>query len=121
MYYPAITIGIHSKITSSWKGPYVIEKCLNDVTFRVREENSSKQQILHYDTPKPFFEPPPTSNAPTRNKTRLFQSFQDRADTHKQIDGTLNNVDCLNFLPALSSIFTPIPTIGQTIASIASI
>ena len=96
----------------------MIEKCLNDVTFKIKDENSSKQQIVHYDRLKPFFEPPPTSNVPTRNRPRNFQTTQDRVETHKHIDGTLNQDDCLSFLPASSRIFTPIPTVGRTTASI---
>ena len=68
LYHPAIAVGTTSKFASPWKSPYNIEKCLNDVTFRIKEENTTKQQIVHYDRLKPFFEPPPTSNVPTRNK-----------------------------------------------------
>ena len=116
LYHPAIVVGTISNFASPWKGPYIIEKCLNDVTFRI-EENSAKQQIVHYDRLKPFFEPPPTSNVPTRNKPRIFQSTQNITDARKHIDGTLNHDDCLSFLPAPSSIFTPIPTVGRTTAS----
>ena len=118
LYHPAIAVGSTSKFASAWKGPYVIEKCLKDVTFGIMEETSSKQQIVQYDTLKPFFEPRPTFNVPTRNKSRIFQSFQDRADTYKHIDGTLNHDDCFTFLPTPSSIFTPTPTVGLTTASI---
>ena len=117
LHHPAIVVGTTSKCASPWKGPYVIEKCLNDVTFKIREENSSKQQIVHYDRLKPFFEPPPTSNVPKRNKPRNFQPTQDRVDTHKHIEGTLNHDDRFSLLPAPSSIFTPIPTVGRTTAS----
>ena len=120
LYHPAIAVGTTSKFASPWKGPYVIEKCLNDVTFRIKEENSSKQQIVHYDRLKPFLEPPPTSNVPTRNKPRSFQSTQDIADIYKHIDGTLNHDDCLSFLPAPSSIFTPIPVVGRSTASVTT-
>ena len=89
------------------------EKRLNDVTFRIKEENSSKQQLVHYDRLKPFFEPPPTSIVPTRKKPRHFQSPQVRADTHKHKDGTLNHDDCLTYLPASSGVFTPIPAEGE--------
>ena len=95
----------------------MIEKSLNDVTFKIKEENSSKQQVVHYDRLKPFSEPPPMSSVPTRNKPRNFQSFQDRADIYKHIDGTLNHDDCFTFLPASSSIFTPISAVGRTSAS----
>ena len=117
LYHPAIAVGTTSKFANPWKGPYVIERCLNDVTFRIKEENSSKQPIVHYDRLKPFFEPPPTSNVPTRNKPRIFQPIQGRADTYKHIDGKLNHDDCFTFLPASSSIFTPIPAVGRTTAS----
>ena len=117
LYHPAIVVGTTSKFASPWKRPYVIEKCLNDVTFKIKEENSSKQQIVHYDRLKPFFESPPTSNVRTRNKPRNFQSFQHRADTYKHIDGTLNHDDCFTFLPASSSIFTPISAAGRTTAA----
>ena len=118
LYHPAIAVGTTSKFASPWKGPYVIENCLIDVTFRIKEENSSKQQIVHYDTLKPFFEPPPTSNLPTRNTPKNFQSTQDRAHRHRHIDGTLNHDDCLSFLPAPSRIFTPIPAVQRSTASI---
>ena len=59
-------------------------------------------------------------NVPTRNKPRNFQLNQDRADTQKHIDGTPNHADCLSFLPAPSGIFTPIPAVGRTTASIAT-
>ena len=120
LYHPATVVGTTSKFASLWKGPYVIEKCLNDVTFRINEENSSKQQIVHYDKLKPFFEPPPTSSVPTRNKPRNFQPTQERADKHKHIDGTLNHDDCFTFLPAPSSIFTPTPAVGRTTASVTT-
>ena len=87
--------------------------------MRIKKENSAKQQVVHYERLKPFFEPPPTSNIPTRNKPRIFQSTQNITDARKDIDGTLNHDDCLSFLPAPSSIFTPIPTVGRTTASIA--
>ena len=117
-YHPAIAVGTTSKFASPWKRPYIIENCLNTVTFRIKEENSSKQQIVHYDRLKPFFEPPPTSNVPTRNKPRNFLLTQDRADTYKHIDGRLNHDDCFTFLPASSSIITPKPAVGRTTASI---
>ena len=95
------------------------KKGLNDVTFRIKEENSSKKQFVPYDTIKPFFEPPPTSNVPTRNKPKKFQSTQDIADNQKLIDGTLIHDD-LSFLPAPWSIFTPKPAVRRPTASITT-
>ena len=120
LYHPAIAIGTTSKFASPWKGPYVHEKCLNDVTFRIKEENFSKQQVVQYDRLKPFFEPPPTSIVPTKNKSRNVQPTQDRTDTHKHIDGTLNHDDCFTFLPASPRVFTPIPAVGRSTASITT-
>ena len=54
LYHPAIAVGTTYKFASPWKGPYVIEKCLNDVTFKIKEKNSSKQQVVLYDRLKPF-------------------------------------------------------------------
>ena len=78
LYHPAIVVGTTSKFASLWRGPYVIEKFLKDVTFRIKEEKSSKQQIVYYNRLKSFLEPPPTSNIPTRNKSGNFQPTQDR-------------------------------------------
>ena len=55
LYHPAIAVGTTSKFASPWKRPYIIDKCLNDVTFRNKEETSSKQQVMHYDRIKPIF------------------------------------------------------------------
>ena len=120
LYHPATVVGTTSKFAIPWKRPHLIENCLNDVTFRIEDENSSEQQIVHYDRLKPFFEPPPTSNKPTRNKPRKFELTQDRADTHKHIDGKLNHNDCLSFLPASSIISTPQPAVGRTPASLTT-
>ena len=109
--------GTTYKFASPWKGPYIIEKCLNDVTYRARDEIFSKQQIVHYDQVKPFVEPLQTSNVTTRTKLRDFQLIPDVAGTHKHIDETLNQDDCLSFLPAPFSIFTPIPAVGRTTGS----
>ena len=100
----------------------MIEKYLNDVTIRNKEENSSKPQPVHYDRLKPIFEPPntPTSKVPTRNKPRNFESTQDITHTHKHKDGTHNHDDCLSYLPAPSSIFTPIPAVGRTTAPVTT-
>ena len=42
LYHSAIAIGTTSKFARPWKEQYVIEKILNDVTLRIKEENSSK-------------------------------------------------------------------------------
>ena len=107
LYHPAITVGTTSNFANPWKGPFIIEKCFNNVTIKTEEEFSSRQQVANYGQLKPFFEPPPTSNVPTRNKQGTFQSTQYKADTHEHIDGTVKHDDCLSFLPAPSIVFTP--------------
>ena len=114
LYQTTIAIGTNSNLASPWKGPYIIQKALNNVTFKIRGENSLKQQNVHYDRLKPVFEPPPTSNVPTRNKPRIFQSTQHIADTYEHVDWTLSYHDCFRFLPIPFSVFTPIPAVGRT-------
>ena len=46
--------------------------------------------------------------------------MQDREAPHKHIDGTLHHDDCLSFLPAPSSIFTPILAVERTTTSITT-
>ena len=43
LYHPVIVVGTTSEFAGPWKGQYVIENCLNDVRFRIREKNFSKQ------------------------------------------------------------------------------
>ena len=120
LYHPTIAVGTISKFTSLWKGPYITEKCLNDVTFRINERNSSKQQMLQYGRLKPFFEPPLTSNVTTKNKQRIFWSTHHIAVTHNHVDGTLNREDCVSFLPAVFSVPMPIGR-GITIISTSTL
>ena len=112
-YHPAIAVGTTSNFASLWKGPYIKEERSNDVTFRIKEEKTSKQQFVYYDRLKPFFEPPPTHNLRTGNRPRNSQSPQFIVDTHKHKDLTLNHGDCLTFLPAPCSVSTPRSTGGQ--------
>ena len=95
----------------------MIEKCLNNVTFRIKEKKSSKQQIVHYDRPKPFSNLRHCPMYLQEINQKKIQPTQDRVDIHLHIDGTLNDDDCPNFLAAPSSIFTPIAAEGRTTAS----
>ena len=118
LYHPALPDGTTLEFASSWKGPYIIEHCLSDVAFKINEENSSKQQIVHYDPLKPIFEPLQTSTVPAKNNPKTFQSTQDIAHRHQHIAGKLNHDDCLSFLPAPSSVLTAILVVRQAIATI---
>ena len=65
---PVVPVGKSPKYFSPWKGPYVILKCLNDVTYRIQEPATQKELVVQNDRLKFFHEPPPTSNVPTREK-----------------------------------------------------
>ena len=74
---------------SPWKGPYVIIQDINDVTYRIEDPSTNKQLVVHYDRLKPFKEPPPTSNVPTRDasaKTQLQTQSQETIQEHSPID-----------------------------------
>ena len=68
LHHRATPLRTTSKNASLWKRPYRIENCLSDVIIKIKDENTSKQHIVHYSRLKPFFEPPLTSNVPKRNK-----------------------------------------------------
>ena len=37
------------KLKSQWSGPYVIDRCINDINFVLRHEINGKRTIAHYD------------------------------------------------------------------------
>jgi hypothetical protein len=47
IYEPTRTIGVCSKFTSKWKGPFIVEKKIDDVTYRVKR--SMRQPSLVYN------------------------------------------------------------------------
>ena len=66
LHNPAVSVGQTPKLSSPWRGPYIILDCLNDVTYKIREIATNKESVVHYDRLKLFFEPPASSNVPTR-------------------------------------------------------
>ena len=107
-YTPNVAFRIEEETSSKEQFVHYDRRKPTNVTFRIKLKNSSKQKFVHYRRLKP----PSTSNLPTGDKPRNFQSTRDIADIPKHKDGTLNHDDFLNFLPALSSVFTPIPVVG---------
>jgi hypothetical protein len=48
-YEPARKAGICNKLTSPWKGPFIIEKQIDDVTYRVKKSARQPSGIYHVD------------------------------------------------------------------------
>lgn len=49
VYFPVKKVGLSSKLTSYWRGPFkVLEKC-TDVTYKVNCGQRGKTQIIHVD------------------------------------------------------------------------
>ena len=51
--FPAIPRGKHKKFHRLWQGPFVIKKKISDVLYQIQQENSSRNQIVHFDRLKP--------------------------------------------------------------------
>ena len=62
----AFSVDQTSKLSSPWRGPYIILDCLNDVTYKIRQLTTNTESVVHYDRLKPFFETPDSFNVPTR-------------------------------------------------------
>ena len=48
-YEPLRKVGVCTKLTSPWKGPYIIEKKIDDVTYRVKRSIRQPSRIYHID------------------------------------------------------------------------
>ena len=46
-HYPVVPVGKSPKLSSPWRGPYDILKRLDDVTYKVKELNIGKVQVVH--------------------------------------------------------------------------
>ena len=70
LHYPVVLPGKSPKLSSPWRGPYEILKCLNDVNYQIKEMTTGKLQIVHYDRMKRYNGPlPVASNVQTRKTT----------------------------------------------------
>ena len=49
IYDPSRKIGRCPKLTSRWKGPYIIEKKIDDVTYRVKRTLRQPSSVYHID------------------------------------------------------------------------
>ena len=89
LHSPVVPVCKSPKFFCPWKGPYVIIQDINDVTYRIEDPLTNKQRVVHYDRLKPFKEPSPTSNVPTRDTSAKAQSptqSQETIQEHSPID-----------------------------------
>ena len=49
LYNPTRRVGVCSKLTSKWKGPYVIIRKLDNVTYLVKNSTKQKAKVYHID------------------------------------------------------------------------
>ena len=51
LFHPALKKGQSSKLSSPWKGPFVVVDTMSDVTYRIQPEGgpASKRQIVHFN------------------------------------------------------------------------
>lgn len=54
LYNPTRRIGVCSKLTSKWKGPYVVIRKLDDVTYLVKNSPKQKAKVYHVDRLLPY-------------------------------------------------------------------
>ena len=54
LYNPNRRIGVCTKLTSKWKGPYLIVKQLDDVTYLVQMAPKAKPKVYHVDRLLPY-------------------------------------------------------------------
>ena len=66
-HYLVTPPGCSPKLSSHWRGPYLIIKCLNDVNYKIEEIGIGKHLIVHYDRLKRYHGVAPTSLIPERN------------------------------------------------------
>ena len=72
LHYPVVQPGKSPKLSSPWRGPYEILKCLNDVNYKIKEMTTGKVQVVHYDRMKRYHGPiPVASNVQTRKTTHI--------------------------------------------------
>ena len=70
LHYPVVPVRKGPKLSSPWRGPYAILKCLNDVNYKIKEMTTGKVQVVHYDRMKRYHGPiPVASNVQTRQTT----------------------------------------------------
>jgi hypothetical protein len=49
IYEPTRKIGVCSKFASKWKGPFIVEKKIDDVSYRVKRNTRQPSSVYHVD------------------------------------------------------------------------
>ena len=106
LHYDVTVPGQSPKLSSPWRGPYRILKCINDVNYKIEELSTGKQQIVHYDRLKRYHgSPPPSTTIPTRPSPPGPAQPMNSQTSSK----TVNHDDCVvSFLPP-PTLFAPSP------------
>ena len=72
LHYPIVEPGKSPKLSSPWRGPHEILKCLNDVNYKINGLITGKVQSVHYDRMKRYHGPiPVASNVHSRRTTHI--------------------------------------------------
>ena len=104
LHYDVTVTGQSPKLSSPWRGPYRILKCINDVNYKIEELSTGKQQIVLYDRLKRYHGTPPLS---TPIPTRQSAPGPAQQTTSHPSSTTVNHDDCVvSFLPP-PNLFAP--------------
>ena len=58
LHNPSTPQGLSPKLHSFWRGPYKITQVISEMTYKIREIETNKELIVHYDRMKPCRSPP---------------------------------------------------------------
>ena len=76
LHYPVVHVGNSPKLSSPWRGPYEILKCLNDVNYKSKEFTTGKVQIVQYDRMKRYLGRIPVASIVQTRKTTHIAGYQ---------------------------------------------
>ena len=65
LHCPAPPRGLSPKLHSFWRGPYRIEQVISELTYKIKELETGKELVVHYDRLKPCRVPPEKLTCPT--------------------------------------------------------
>ena len=88
LHTPTTPQGLSRKLHSFWRGPYKITQVISEMTYKIREVETNKELIVHYDRMKPCRSPPggfaPLVNTPSGPKQppNVFASNSTPAKCH---------------------------------------
>ena len=72
LHYLVVPVRESPKLSSLWRGPYQVLKCLNDVNYKIKELTTGDVQVVHYDRMQRYRGPiPVASNVQARKSTHI--------------------------------------------------